>query len=65
MPDLKYFTGFGNEFATEAHPGGLPVGQNARKKPRSASTLNSSPARPLRHHAIRTGAPGPTVSVHL
>ena len=32
MPDLKYFTGFGNEFATEAHPGGLPVGQNAPQK---------------------------------
>ena len=32
MPDLKYFTGFGNEFATEAVPGGLPVGQNAPQK---------------------------------
>ena len=29
MPDLKYFTGFGNEFATEAQPGALPQGQNA------------------------------------
>ncbi len=39
MPDLKYFTGFGNELATEAHPGALPVGQNAPPEaPRSAST---------------------------
>lgn len=26
---LKYQSGFGNEFATEAHPGVLPVGQNS------------------------------------
>jgi homogentisate 1,2-dioxygenase len=26
---LVYQSGFGNEFATEAHPGGLPVGQNS------------------------------------
>jgi homogentisate 1,2-dioxygenase len=32
MPDLKYQSGFGNEFATEAHPGALPVGQNAPQK---------------------------------
>ncbi len=32
MPDLHYFTGFGNEFATEAAPGALPVGQNAPQK---------------------------------
>ena len=30
MPDsLSYQSGFGNEFATEAHPGALPQGQNA------------------------------------
>jgi homogentisate 1,2-dioxygenase len=29
MPELQYFTGFGNEFATGAVPGALPVGQNA------------------------------------
>ncbi|HEV2326243.1 MAG TPA: homogentisate 1,2-dioxygenase [Terracidiphilus sp.] len=27
--EIRYQTGFGNEFATEAAPGGLPVGQNA------------------------------------
>jgi homogentisate 1,2-dioxygenase len=27
--EIKYQTGFGNEFATDAAPGGLPVGQNA------------------------------------
>jgi homogentisate 1,2-dioxygenase len=29
---LKYQSGFGNEFATEAHPGALPVGQNSPQK---------------------------------
>ncbi len=32
MPELKYQSGFGNEFATEALPQGLPVGQNAPQK---------------------------------
>lgn len=33
MPiDIRYQSGFGNEFATEAEPGGLPVGQNAPQK---------------------------------
>jgi homogentisate 1,2-dioxygenase len=30
--DLKYQTGFGNEFATEAVPGALPVGRNSPQK---------------------------------
>lgn len=30
--DLKYQTGFGNSFATEAAPGALPVGQNSPQK---------------------------------
>lgn len=30
--DLKYQTGFGNEFATEAVEGALPVGQNSPQK---------------------------------
>ena len=30
---LKYFSGFGNEFATEARAGALPVGQNSPQKP--------------------------------
>ena len=29
MSDLKYQSGFGNEFATEAIPGALPVGRNS------------------------------------
>jgi homogentisate 1,2-dioxygenase len=32
MSDLKYQSGFGNEFATEAVPGALPKGQNAPQK---------------------------------
>ena len=32
MAELRYFTGFGNEFATEAEPGALPVGQNSPQK---------------------------------
>src|SRR5262245_35811745 len=30
---LAYQTGFGNEFATEALPGALPVGRNSPQKP--------------------------------
>ena len=30
--ELKYQTGFGNEFATEAIEGALPVGQNSPQK---------------------------------
>ncbi|MDH3306787.1 MAG: homogentisate 1,2-dioxygenase [Acidimicrobiia bacterium] len=30
---LEYQSGFGNEFATEAEPGGLPIGQNNPQKP--------------------------------
>ncbi len=30
--DLKYQTGFGNEFATEATPGALPVGRNSPQR---------------------------------
>ena len=32
MSELKYQSGFGNEFATEAVPGALPVGQNSPQK---------------------------------
>ena len=32
QPDLKYMSGFGNEFATEAEPGALPQGQNSPQK---------------------------------
>jgi len=30
---LRYLTGFGNEFATEAEPGALPIGQNNPQQP--------------------------------
>ena len=32
MAELEYQSGFGNEFATEAMPGALPVGRNAPQK---------------------------------
>jgi len=32
MSELQYLSGFGNEFATEAHPEALPVGQNSPQK---------------------------------
>src|SRR3954462_5753020 len=32
-PALRYFAGFGNEFASEAIPGTLPQGQNAPQTP--------------------------------
>ena len=32
LTHLSYQSGFGNEFATEAHPGALPVGQNSPQK---------------------------------
>jgi homogentisate 1,2-dioxygenase len=32
QPDLKYMSGFGNEFATEAETGALPQGQNSPQK---------------------------------
>jgi homogentisate 1,2-dioxygenase len=32
QPSRKYQSGFGNEFATEAHPGALPQGQNAPQR---------------------------------
>lgn len=31
-PELQYLSGFGNEFASEALPGALPVGQNSPQK---------------------------------
>src|SRR5665213_4456201 len=32
LSHLAYQSGFGNEFATEAHPGALPIGQNSPQK---------------------------------
>src|SRR4051812_33836408 len=33
MGDLRYLTGFGSFFETEAEPGALPVGQNSPQRP--------------------------------
>ena len=52
MPDLKFFTGFGNEHATEAVPNALPIGQNApQKAPLGLYTeqLSGSPFTAPRH----------------
>jgi homogentisate 1,2-dioxygenase len=52
-----YQSGFGNEFATEAHPGGLPVGQNSpQKAPLGLYTeqLSGSPFTAPRHLNRRT-----------
>ncbi len=49
---LKYMTGFGNEFASEAEPGALPQGQNApQKAPLGLYTeqLSGSPFTAPRH----------------
>ncbi|MES2392022.1 MAG: homogentisate 1,2-dioxygenase [Acidobacteriota bacterium] len=57
MSTLQYNTGFGNEFATEAHPGGLPVGQNSpQKAPLGLYTeqLSGSPFTAPRHLNRRT-----------
>ena len=57
MPDLQYFTGFGNEFATEAIAGALPQGQNApQKAPLGLYTeqLSGSPFTAPRHLNRRT-----------
>ena len=32
LPALSYLSGFANEFATEALPGALPVGQNSPQR---------------------------------
>jgi homogentisate 1,2-dioxygenase len=57
VSDLKYQSGFGNEFATEAHAGALPVGQNApQHAPLGLYTeqLSGSPFTAPRHLNRRT-----------
>jgi homogentisate 1,2-dioxygenase len=52
MTTLQYLTGFANEFATEAHPGALPAGQNSpQKAPLGLYTeqLSGSPFTAPRH----------------
>jgi homogentisate 1,2-dioxygenase len=54
---LHYLSGFGNEFATEAHAGALPAGQNApQKAPLGLYTeqLSGSPFTAPRHLNRRT-----------
>ena len=54
---LKYFSGFGNEFATEAHAGALPIGQNSPQKPPLGlytEQLSGTPFTAPRHQNRRT-----------
>ena len=56
---LAYMTGFGNEFATEALPGALPVGQNSPQKcPYGlyAEQLSGTAFTAPRHANRRTGS---------
>ncbi|HZT51537.1 MAG TPA: homogentisate 1,2-dioxygenase, partial [Stellaceae bacterium] len=57
MTDLRYLTGFGNEFATEAVPGALPQGQNSPQKPPHglyAEGISGTPFTAPRHENRRT-----------
>lgn len=54
---LQYLSGFGNEFATEALPGALPVGQNSPQKCAYglyAEQLSGTPFTAPRHNNART-----------
>ncbi len=44
--DLKYQTGFGNEFATEAVAGALPVGRNSPQRAPRGALFRAAWARP-------------------
>ncbi|MBS0559359.1 MAG: homogentisate 1,2-dioxygenase [Proteobacteria bacterium] len=57
MSELSYLSGFGNEFATEAIAGALPVGQNSPQRPAFglyAEQLSGTPFTVPRHAARRT-----------
>src|SRR5690606_37506248 len=57
MTNIKYNSGFGNEFATEALEGALPVGQNSPQKVRYglyAEQLSGSPFTAPRMHNKRS-----------
>lgn len=45
-PELEYLSGFGNEFASEALPGALPVGQNSPQKAPTGCTPSCCRAPP-------------------
>ena len=55
---LKYQSGFGNEFATEAIAGGLPQGQNAPQKHSWDSIRSSLAGPPLPRLGMRIDALG-------
>jgi homogentisate 1,2-dioxygenase len=60
--DLAYQSGFGNEFASEALPGALPVGQNSpQKAPYGlyAELLSGTAFTMSRHEQRRTWAQSP------
>ena len=57
MSELNYLSGFGNEFATEAIAGVLPVGQNSPQRPALglyAEQLSGTPFTVPRHAARRS-----------
>jgi homogentisate 1,2-dioxygenase len=57
MTELRYQTGFGNEFATEAEPGALPQGQNSPQRPPFglyAEGVSGTPFTAPRHENRRT-----------
>ena len=56
---FRYQTGFGNEFATEAVPGGLPMGQNAPQKHPLGLYTEQFSGRHLPRRAPPIAAPGP------
>ncbi len=61
--ELRYLSGFGNEFASEAVPGALPQGQNSPQSAAAGASMPSScPARPSPRRGRRTAAPGSTAS---
>ena len=55
LDTLPYQSGFGNEFASEALPGALPVGQNSPHK-----VPNCYQELPLPFRARKPGVPGST-----
>ncbi|HUB97963.1 MAG TPA: homogentisate 1,2-dioxygenase [Stellaceae bacterium] len=57
MTELRYLTGFGNEFATEAVAGALPQGQNSPQRPPLglyAEGISGTPFTAPRHENRRT-----------
>lgn len=57
---ITYQSGFGNEHATEALPGVLPVGQNSPRRFRTGFMPSSCQVRHSRRRGMPTGAAGCT-----